>query len=295
MAYLLLLLSLSAGATAATPCRADLDCQISQDDSWRCQHDASASGPMANCHLPGPGTAGNSTCSCANPTCSKGAATPRNASAQVQYLMIGDSISLGMQGQVKSMLAQHGWSLEHNPGNAASSNNGNHCVGDWVQPMSRKWDVISFNFGLHDLGYDTERITVSQYTALLTNITNFLVSMQRMHSTKLLWVTTTPVPSCPVYSVDGPCNHTNGCLNPPRFESDVFLYNEAAAGIIANANKNGANISTLDLFSFVISKCGGDKNYVNCTGFQLPENVHYEPAGWTALAEKTSDALLQLF
>ena len=46
----------------------------------------------------------------------------------------------------------------------------------WVQASSRKWDVISFQFGLHDLGYDTERISVEQYSALLTNITAKLVA-----------------------------------------------------------------------------------------------------------------------
>jgi hypothetical protein len=66
--------------------------------------------------------------------------------------MIGDSISLGMENDVKAIVATHGWELTHNPGNAASSNLGAHCLSDWLALGSRKkWDVVSYNFGLHDV------------------------------------------------------------------------------------------------------------------------------------------------
>jgi hypothetical protein len=42
--------------------------------------------------------------------------------------MIGDSISQGMFGNVAALLASHNWSTFHNPGNAASSNLGAHCM-----------------------------------------------------------------------------------------------------------------------------------------------------------------------
>ena len=45
-----------------------------------------------------------------------------------------------------------------------TANLGAHCLEGWVQAATRKWDVISFQFGLHDLGFDTERISVEQYT-----------------------------------------------------------------------------------------------------------------------------------
>ena len=93
-----------------------------------------------------------------------------------------------------------------------------------------KYDVISYQFGLHDLGFDTERISVELYSALLTNITADLVAVQRARGSKLLWVKTTPVPTVPTY---GPlCTSTNlhnlpvpwmtmifGCLaaKPPPF------------------------------------------------------------------------------
>lgn len=99
-----------------------------------------------------------------------------------------------------------GWELTHSPGNAASTNLGAHCLTDWVQPSVMKYDIISYQFGLHDLGFDTERISVDLYSALLTNITTELVAVQREHGTKLLWVKTTPVPTVPTYSPS--CNCT---------------------------------------------------------------------------------------
>ena len=96
--------------------------------------------------------------------------------------------------------------------------------------------------------FDTERISVEQYTSLVTNITKELAAAQRVTpKTKLLWVDTTPVPTVPTY---GPgCNNTGRCLNPPRFESDVVLYNTAAAGVVAAANAAGARIKTASLKS----------------------------------------------
>ena len=59
---------------------------------------------------------------------------------------------------------------------------------------------------LHDLGFDTERISVEQYSALLTEITEQLAAVQKQSGAKLLWVKTTPVPTVPMY---GPgCNDT---------------------------------------------------------------------------------------
>lgn len=205
--------------------------------------------------------------------------------------MIGDSISQGMLNDVAALMHQHGWETTHNPGNAASSNLGAHCLSSWVttQPV-RKWDIISFNFGLHDLGYDTERISVQNYTTLMKEIIDDLVSVQKSTGTKLVWVDTTPVPTVPMY---GPsCNDTSKCLNPPRFDADVVLYNAAAATLISDANSAGAVISTADLYTFVLKKCGG-QGYVHCDGFQLPMNVHYTPEGWTALAAEMETFLLK--
>mgnify|MGYP001987350289 CR=1 FL=1 len=51
-----------------------------------------------------------------------------NASATTQYLVIGDSISMGMNADLSALVAADGWALTHNPGNAASSNLGDRFV-----------------------------------------------------------------------------------------------------------------------------------------------------------------------
>jgi hypothetical protein len=143
---------------------------------------------------------------------------------------------------------------------------------------------------LSDIAYDVERISVEQYSALLATLTDSLVGYQKAHGTKLLWVATTPVPTVPVYD-QTTCNQTSKCLNPPRFDSDVQLYNAAAAAVMAKANAAGANITVFDLYAPVLAKCGG-KGYASCDGFQLPANVHFTAYGWEVLADWMTKAVL---
>ena len=225
---------------------------------------------------------GNSTCSCSTESCEESPSVATNATLK-QFLMIGDSISLGMQSGLAKILAAKGIELTHVPGNAVSSNFGWHCIDGWLQLPHRNWDLISFNFGLHDLAYDTERISVDQYKMLMRNIITKLVGAQQAAKMALLWVTTTPIPTVPTY---GPgCNDTTHCLNPPRFDDDAVLYNLAVAELIEDAARAGAKIGTSDLYSFVLQNCGG-RGYSQCLGFQLPSNVHYTEKGWAALAAR---------
>ena len=72
-----------------------------------------------------------------------------------------------------------------------------------------------------------------------------------------------------------------------------FFPSDAADAVVAAANKAGAKIATSDLYSYVLSKCGG-QGYAHCDGFQLPMNVHYTAAGWTQLAAKMATDLFAL-
>lgn len=273
-------------------CNADTSCELN-GEFWRCAHaEAPATNATNNCHLPGPGTAGNATCACFRPACADTHLPIRNGST-TQYLCIGDSISLGMETDLRGILATKDWALTHSPGNAASSNLGAHCLSGWVGADKFKWDVISYQFGLHDLGYDTERISVEQYTQLMANITAELAAVQKKDGTKIVWVTTTPVPTVPVYDQTD-CNETAKCLNPPRYDADAVLYNAAAAKVVAAANAAGATIVIADLYTFVLAKCGGT-GYKTCDGFQLPANVHYTAVGWEAIATEFSGMLLKAF
>ena len=81
------------------------------------------------------------------------------------------------------------------------------------------------------------------------------------------------------------------CLNPARFDRDVVRFNAAADAVMAAAVAKGARIATVDLYSFVVRKCGG-QGYASCPGFQLPMNVHYTPQGWDDLAAEMRRNLL---
>ena len=170
---------------------------------------------------------GNSTCACQPSGCTtaefdrQAPLTPKADPNTTRLFVIGDSISIGMKADLISLLTPHNWSLSHNPGNGDNTNFGAHCVPSWVKPAINVYDVISFQFGLHDIAYDEERLSVEQYTAQLTNITSFLVSVQQQHGTKLLWVKTTPVPTVPMYGPN--CTSSTKCLNPPRYDSDVVV------------------------------------------------------------------------
>ena len=157
-----------------------------------------------------------------------------------------------MKSPLSTMLEKDGWSLHHNPGNGDNTNYGAHCIEAWAPlATSSPYDVISFQFGLHDIAYDEERLSVAQYQTLLTNITRHLVAVQRKYGTKLLWVKTTPVPTVAAYGFQ--CNGSaTTCLNPARFDRDVVRFNAAADAVVAAAIAKGASIATADLY---VSAC----------------------------------------
>ena len=67
-----------------------------------------------------------------------------------RVLIIGDSISIGYTLPVREMLK--GVANVHRPPvNCASTKHGINGIEDWVG--NKKWDVIHFNWGLHDLKY----------------------------------------------------------------------------------------------------------------------------------------------
>lgn len=142
--------------------------------------------------------------------------------------------------------------------------------------------VITFQFGLHGLARDQERLTVSDYSLLLRNITATLKENAPM--AKLLFITTTPVPT-------NATDPLSSLVNPPRFDTDVQSFNAAAEKVM-----RAEHVPVLDLYTFVHSHCtnqGQTKNYQSCD-WQLPNNVHFQPAGWAALATKVSSGVREL-
>ena len=138
----------------------------------------------------------------------------------------------------------------------------------------KKWDVIHFNFGLHDLVYmgpDGARlvdpalpgahhqVSLADYEKNLEQI----VAKLKATGAKLIWCNTTPV-------APG---------TPGRKSDESVLFNEAAARVM-----KAAGVPTNDLYSHAKAKLAE---------VQLPQNVHFTPEGSKYLAEKVAAEIEQ--
>ena len=174
-----------------------------------------------------------------------------------RVLIIGDSISMGYTEPVKKLLAGKA-DVQRIGENGGPTSNG---VAHLDQLPPGPWNVITFNYGLHDMKLDTgsHQVEIPQYQANLKTIVDAL----RKTGAKLIWVTTTPVPT--------------GKLNPKRDRPDVPLYNEAAAHAL-----KGKIDAVCDLYTAVLPRE---------PELQLKENVHFTPAGYDFLAQQVAAAI----
>src|ERR1043165_1941856 len=107
-----------------------------------------------------------------------------------RVLLIGDSISVGYTLPVRKRLASRANVLRI-PENAGTTTNGLAKLDDWLG--SNRWDVIHFNWGLHDLKLTPEG---GYFTPLDEYEKNLDRLVQRLRATgaTLIWASTTPVP-----------------------------------------------------------------------------------------------------
>jgi hypothetical protein len=106
-------------------------------------------------------------------------------------LVIADSVSIGYTGTAAKNLSDIAL-LQHGPydtsdGGAGSTLVGQTCLDNFLVTQAQvkvDWDVILFNFGLHDMVPNT----LDEYRQQLTNITTRLVET----GAKLIYATTTP-------------------------------------------------------------------------------------------------------
>jgi acyl-CoA thioesterase-1 len=176
-----------------------------------------------------------------------------------RVLLIGDSISIGYTLPVRTLLAGKA-NVHRINGNAGPTSNGVFLIDTWLG--KDKWDVIHFNFGLHDL----KRLDDGKHQIPLDSYERYLrLIVQRLKRTgaRLIWASTTPVPE--------------GKVSPPRVPADVIAYNAAAARIM---KENG--ITTNDLYSFALPIL---------SEIQHPANVHFTPAGSERLAKEVAGAI----
>ncbi|MBT4866559.1 MAG: SGNH/GDSL hydrolase family protein [Planctomycetaceae bacterium] len=175
-----------------------------------------------------------------------------------RVLLIGDSISIGYTAATRAMLKGKA-NVHRIPTNGGPTTRGVQSIDKWLG--KGHWDVIHFNWGLHDLKYIGEKKQVS----LVDYDRNLRSLVQRMKKTgaKLIWCSTTPVPAG---------------VKPPRKNAEVLEYNAVATKIMEENE-----IVTDDLYTFADKQL--DK-------IQRPNNVHFTPQGSKTLAKQVSESIL---
>ena len=175
-----------------------------------------------------------------------------------RVLLIGDSISIGYTRDVQRKLKGKA-NVHRIPTNGGPTTRGLANIDKWLG--NAHWDVIHFNWGLHDLKYikGRKQVPLDEYER------NLRVLVRRMKKTgaRLVWCATTPVP-------EG--------VSPPRKNAEVLQYNAVAAKIMTE-NK----IPTDDLYSFAKPQL---------KKLQRPHNVHFTPTGSKILAGQVAGSIL---
>ena len=189
-----------------------------------------------------------------------------------RVLLIGDSISIAYTLPVRELLKDKA-NVHRPPTNCASTRHGLEGIDEWLG--DGKWDVIHFNWGLHDLKYmgpngenladpenpaNAQQVPLDQYTLNLTK----LVKRLKKTGANLIWRNTTPVPE--------------GAKG--RVAGDANKYNVAAARVMSLHG-----IPTDDLYSF-------GKEHWEQIGRKA--NVHFTPAGSKALAKQVAESISAL-
>ncbi len=183
------------------------------------------------------------------------ALAPRENDAKLpRVLLIGDSISIGYTAPTRELLRGEA-DVQRIPTNGGPTIKGLAELDQWLGQAH--WDVIHFNWGLHDLKRieGKHQVPIDQYEKNLRR----LVARLKKTGAKLIWCSTTPVP-------EG--------ASPPRSNADAVRYNAVARKIMEEGG-----IAINDLYSFALPQLGK---------IQRPQNVHFSPEGSKALAAEVA-------
>ena len=138
-----------------------------------------------------------------------------------RVLLIGDSISMGYTLPVRELLKGKA-NVHRPPTNCGDTARALKDLDKWLG--EGKWDVIHFNFGLHDLKYldasgkyvdPTKGRQVASLERYEKNLRDIVARLQKTGAT-LIWASTTPVP-------DGSAG---------RVQGDEVNYNKVAARVM---------------------------------------------------------------
>ncbi|MBL0110981.1 MAG: SGNH/GDSL hydrolase family protein [Saprospiraceae bacterium] len=192
-------------------------------------------------------------------------------------LILGDSISIGYFPFVKEIMKEKAmvtrpFSPDSTPENCEGTTSGVENIDRWIGDT--KWDVIHFNFGLHDLKNvhtetgknsnnpkDPHQANLKQYEENMTEI----VGKLKRTGAKLIFATTTPYPDT--------------AIKPMRLPGMPEKYNVVAEKIM---KENGVVIN--DLYTLVLPRM---------SEIQLPSNVHFTEPGYEVLGEAVAQKIVE--
>ena len=187
-----------------------------------------------------------------------------------RVLLIGDSISIGYTLPTRALLKGK-VNLHRIPTNGGPTIKGLEQIDAWLG--KKKWDVIHFNWGLHDLKYmgpngenlfpkekgGKVQVPIQEYEK---NLERLVVRLKKTNA-NLVWRNTTPVPPG----------------SKGRYVGDSVKYNAAAAHVMI---RHG--IPTHDLFTMSKQRM---------KEIMLPANVHYTKDGSEVLGREVATVILE--
>jgi len=186
-----------------------------------------------------------------------------------RVLLYGDSISIGYTPYVQDLLADRAV-VQRIPGNGADTAEGFRML-KRVGMVPGRWDVIHFNWGLHDLKY-VHRVGGKKILDLargrqVRSVEDYIDNMRRLTAIMkqtgavLIFATTTPVPP--------------GAAG--RRQGDAHRYNRAVTAML---EKEGVIIN--DLYA---------KVFPHLAEYQMPHDVHFSEEGYRFLGRCVAEVI----
>jgi lysophospholipase L1-like esterase len=167
-----------------------------------------------------------------------------------RVLLIGDSVSRGYTQAVRKAFVGK-VNVHRAPANCGPTATGIKKMDVWLG--DGKWDVIHFNFGIHD-----RATPISNYTQRLEQ----LIERMKKTGAKLIWASTTPIPDDP---------------SKKQTAASIVERNKAAAELM---KKHGVTID--DLFAAITP---------HVAEMQNPQDVHFNAKGYDVLGETVAEAI----
>lgn len=177
-----------------------------------------------------------------------------------RVLLIGDSVSIGYTLPTRALLKGKA-NVHRPPTNCSSTGHGLNYLKSWLG--DRKWDVIHFNFGLHDAKLPPEGVRHAPPDVYEKNL-RALVQQMKATGAKLIFATTTPVPN-------------GGNLSPTRRFGSVDQYNAVAKKVMAEND-----VAINDLNAAIAP---------HVAKLQRPNDVHFTDEGSALLANQVAKAI----